>query len=121
VQSGQRAQQIEVATGQMGGVWFDVAAVAGRPYRQSAWLDVRELSPGSRVEMILEWYGSSDNLLGYQALPLTSIDAGYVQRTQTVTAPPGTQRTRFLVNFTGGGRLLIDDADLRTAPSQVKT
>jgi len=116
VHSGERAQQVQVAAGQTGGLWFDVDAVAGRAYVQSAWIDVQQVDPGSRVEMILEWYGTAANLLGYQEVPITTADATFVERHQTATAPAGTVRVRFLVNFTAGGSAVIDDADLRTPP-----
>jgi len=87
--------------------------VGGQRYRQTAWLDVRELAPGSRVELILEWYGPTSNLLGYQTFPVTATDATFAERSQVATAPAGTVRARFLVNFTHGGTLVVDDADLR--------
>ncbi|MBV9410899.1 MAG: hypothetical protein JO148_04845 [Acidimicrobiia bacterium] len=118
VHSGDQAQQLEVGPGRTGGAWFDVDAIGGRTYIQSAWIDVQQLAPGARVELLLEWYGSTANLLGYQAVPITTIDSGFVSRQQTVAAPPGTVRARFLVNFTGGGAAIVDDAALRS-PSQV--
>ena len=115
VHSGKRAEQVAVTTGQLGGLWLDAAAVGGQRYRQTAWLDVRELAPGARVEQILEWYGPTSNLLGYQTFPATATDSTFAERSQVATAPPGTVRARFLVNFTHGGTLVVDDADLRPA------
>ena len=116
VHSGDRAQLLLVDPGQKGGAWFDVDAIAGRTYVQSAWIQVRALAAGAHVELLIEWYGPGASLLGYQQVPVTAADPGFVLRQQTVTAPPGTTRARFLVNFTGGGAAVVDDAALRSPP-----
>ncbi|MBV9283308.1 MAG: hypothetical protein JO176_01730 [Acidimicrobiia bacterium] len=117
VHSGHWAQLLQVGAGQKGGAWFDVDAIAGRTYVQSAWIQVRALDPGASVELLIEWYGPAANLLGYQPVPVTATDPGFVLRQQTVTAPAGTTRARFLVNFTGGGMAVVDDAALRSPPT----
>ncbi|MBV8980077.1 MAG: hypothetical protein JO086_04185 [Acidimicrobiia bacterium] len=117
VHSGARAQLLQVGAGHEGGAWFDVEAAAGRTYEQSAWIEVRALDPGARVELLIEWYGSAAGLLGYEQVPVTAVDNGFALRQQTVTAPAGTARARFLVNFTGGGAAVVDDAALRSPPT----
>jgi hypothetical protein len=116
VHSGQHAQLLQVNHGQKGGAWFDVDAIGGRTYVQSAWIDIQQLDPGASAQLLLEWYGPGGNLLGYQAAPLMAPDAGFVPRQQSVPAPAGTARARFLVNFTGGGTAVVDDASLRSPP-----
>jgi hypothetical protein len=116
VHSGDHAQLLQVDHGKRGGAWFDVDAIGGRTYVQSAWIDIQQLDPGARAELLLEWYGAGGGLLGYQAVPLTAADAGFVPRQQSVPAPAGTARARFLVNFDGGGTAVVDDASLRTPP-----
>ncbi len=113
VHGGDRAQLLQVGPGQRGAAWFDVGAVGGVTYVQSAWIDVQHLDPGGRVDLLLAWFGPGENLLSYEAVPVAADGAGFVACRQTLTAPAGTARARFLVKLTGGGTAVVDDAALR--------
>jgi hypothetical protein len=118
VQTGKRAQRLEVGLGRVGGLWFEVPVEAGKTYEQSGWIQVGDLNPGSRAEMIVEWYGADANLLDYHAFSLTEVDAALVRRSQTVDAPATAARARYLVNITRGGSLVVDGAGLQmSAPA----
>jgi hypothetical protein len=115
VHGGDQAQLLAVGPGQRGAAWFDVDAVAGRTYVQSAWIDVQHLDPGGRVDLLLAWFGPAANLLSYEAVPVAADGSGFVPCHQTLTAPVGTARARFLLKLTGGGTAVVDDAALRSA------
>jgi hypothetical protein len=117
VHRGRYAQRLQVAPGQMGGAWFELAATPSSTYRQSVWLDVTALGRDSTAEVVLEWYGPSANLLGYQSLPTHTTGDRLVLRSQTATSPPGTVKVRFLVNLSKGGTVVMDSADLRAVPA----
>jgi hypothetical protein len=116
VHTGKRAQRLQVGVGRAGGLWFEVPVEAGKIYEQSGWIQVSDIAGGSRVEMMVEWYGSDANMIDYHVLALTSSDTALVRRSQTVQAPPHSARARYLVNITGGGSLVVDGAGLQVSP-----
>jgi hypothetical protein len=114
--TGQWVEQVQVTPGLSGGIFAETAAQPGVVYDQSALVRVLSLDPGTRVELVVEWYDAGRNLVGYHMLPVTSLDGQLLRRAQTVQAPSGTAAARFLVNATGGATYMVANTDMAVAP-----
>lgn len=107
-----KAQLVDVAPGAFGGIWFEVPVTGGAVYVQTIDLQIVNLHPGGRVEMILEWFDASSTLIGYRLTPIVEASHGLATPQQTVQAPPEAASVRFVVNVAGGGSYVVDNARL---------
>jgi hypothetical protein len=109
-------EQVQVQPGLSGGIFAETAAQPGVVYDQSALIRVLSLDPGTRIEVVVEWYDAGHTLVGYHMLPVTSLDGQLLRRSQRVQAPSGTATARFLVNATGGATYMVAETDMAVAP-----
>jgi hypothetical protein len=113
VSSGTNAQKISLSSG-YGGVYQSVAVTANTSYDLNGRVYITNLSSGSKVQMVVQFYNVSGALLSDVRQVETSMTNSWVSLGATVTAPPGATEARIHLHFEGTtGTFIFDDVIFR--------
>lgn len=114
VWDGFRAQQLDVAIEHTGSIYQSAAAAAGAGYMFRAAIQAAAVETDAAIRMTLTFKDAGGEVLDSQSIAIRQAHTGLVQRAVFGAAPAGAATVEAAVEAAGGGRVVIDAAELRT-------